>query len=176
MKRIFLALAVFFAAGLTFMAPAAGGQAVGRVKTADMAAGLDSMLALVADRRALIRVDNQWRYGQMENDATQLDSLLVDEWTATVWSLRGKVVGNAAETKAHYLADVRSGARSYESIVEDDTDVRIHGETAVVTGRATSKGYLNDQFVRGSSRFIRTYAKRQGRWQMIASHSNAIKL
>lgn len=176
MKRFFFALAVVFAAGLTFLAPIAGGQTGERVTTASMAAGLDSILARLADRQALIQVDSQWRRARLGNDATLLDSLLGDEWTATVAKSRGRVFGNAAETKARYLADVKSGTRSYESIVEDDTHVRIHGNTAVVSGRATSKGYLNDQWMSGSAQFIRKYTKRLGRWQMTSSSSTAIAL
>src|SRR5688572_23148709 len=73
MRRIGTSLAVFLAAGLTLLAPAAGaqtvgrsdGQTVGRVTTDDMAAKLDSLLARMADWGALIQAESQWRFARL---------------------------------------------------------------------------------------------------------------
>lgn len=161
MKRILFAFAVFLAAGQTLPA---GAQ------------DLDSLLVRLADKRALIQIDNQWRRGHLQNDAPLLDGLLGKEWTFTVSGRHGLVTGNVTQSRKHYLADVRSGTRSYEYLVEDQNDVRIEGDSAVVTGRTLSKGYLNDEFTIGTSHFIRTYQRRLGRWQMVTASSTAVLL
>lgn len=178
MKRILLALAALVAIGLTERTSVARGQDLSATTTRRftpdvLAARLDSLLLRLNDTWAVTRIDRQWLAGRLRNDATLLDSLLVESWIATELAAHGRVFGNAAETKAQYLADLRSGTRSYRSIVEGANDVRIYGDSAVVSGHARSKGYLNDQLIVGTSQFIRTYAKRLGRWRMIASTSTA---
>lgn len=191
MKRTCLILAALVAGGGTSgMSPAYGQMTGKRLETTDSVArqgvkdatnrlrvpGFRYVGALLDPTwatsdslaRQAVRVANgQWRLGKLRNDAVQLDSLLADDWTTTD-------AGGVVQSKAHYLADVRSGERSYEFINDGETSVRIYGDTAVVTGHTTSKGYFKDQQTGGTSLFTRTYAMRQGRWQMIASHSTLI--
>ena len=49
------------------------------------------------------------------------------------------------ETKAPFLAEVKSGERSYESIDDGETGVDIYGDAVVLTGRSTSKGYFKER-------------------------------
>jgi hypothetical protein len=69
------------------------------------------------------------------------------------------------QTKAQMMADLKSGADKFESIVEDDASIRAYGDAAVLSGRLTSKheGRESSQL-----RFTRFYVKRQGRWQAVA--------
>jgi hypothetical protein len=131
---------------------------------------------LLAVKRAVIAMDDQWRAAQLGNDAVVLDSMLADDWTTTD-SPAGDISGTRrVETKVHFLADVKSGERSYESIADSDVKVQIYDDAVVLTGRTTSKGYLKDQRISETSMFTRTYAHREGRWQMVAAHSSAVLL
>lgn len=53
-----------------------------------------------------------------------------------------------------------------ESNVLDDVVVRVYGDTAVVTGRATAKGTIRGEpYPR--IRFTRVYVKRDGAWKVV---------
>ena len=119
-------------------------------------------------------MDDRWRAATLRNDAVLLDSLLADEWTSTRAGSIG--LNGLIETKAQFLADVKSGERSYESIDDSVINVRIDGDDVVLIGRTASRGYYKDQRTREASAFTRVYAQRQGRWQMIASRFTAIVL
>jgi hypothetical protein len=66
-----------------------------------------------------------------------------------------------------------------------DTKLRTYGDTAVLVGRTTTRyQFMEYQTVPGASapapesviheRFMKVYAKRVGRWQLIASMKTAI--
>ena len=60
-----------------------------------------------------------------------------------------------------------------------DTKVRVHGDTAILTGKVIQKGTYRDGPKQGQeyniqSRYTDTYVKRNGRWQVVASHLTAI--
>ncbi len=111
--------------------------------------------------------EKQWNQARLQNDVEALDRLLSED--CVFMHADGKL-----ETKAHYIADVKSNDRKYEYINEDEISVRVYGDAAVLTGRIRSKGHLREQPLGGDLRFTRVYVKRQGRWQMVASHSSSI--
>jgi ketosteroid isomerase-like protein len=51
-----------------------------------------------------------------------------------------------------------------------DVHGNVFGNTAVATGRAIVKGEDKGADVSGQYCYTNTYARRQGRWQAIASH------
>lgn len=132
---------------------------VGRLQ--QTGAGRDS-----AAREAVRAANRQWRLGTLLNDANLLGGLLADGWTITDAS--------GMQARDGFLADVRSGERSYQFMDDGETSVRIWDETAVVIGYSNSKGYFKDRFVSGLSIYTRTYVLQQGRWQMVAAHATPI--
>jgi ketosteroid isomerase-like protein len=98
-------------------------------------------------------------------DIGTLGSMLADDWTV--------VHGDGTiNTKAEYLADLRSGARKFSGDVkEDEVTIRIHGDTAVAAGVSDSKVEYKGRPGGGPLRFTRVYVKRDGRWLMIVSHA-----
>ena len=60
-----------------------------------------------------------------------------------------------------------------ESIVTDEIKIRVYGETAIVTGRATIKSRYANQDLSGQYRFTRVYFKRD-RWRIIAYQATRI--
>ena len=72
------------------------------------------------------------------------------------------------------LAAVKSGDLKIESGTRDDARVRVYGDTAVVTGKATVKGAYKGQDISGQYRFTTVYAKKSGKWQAVASQATRI--
>ncbi|MBI3491370.1 MAG: nuclear transport factor 2 family protein, partial [Acidobacteria bacterium] len=98
-----------------------------------------------------------------------LDRLLAEGWTVTH--------GNGTmDTKAQYLADLKSGDRKFSADVkEGELTVRISGDTAVASGLSDSKVTFKGQVQGGPLRFTRVYVRRDGRWVMIVSHATSRK-
>lgn len=85
--------------------------------------------------------------------------------------------GGGTTTKAEDVAslDKPPGAFKLISYVVDDMKVRLYGETAVVTGRATTTLKGNDREVVSQSRFTDVFVRRDKRWQLVAGHSSRIR-
>lgn len=106
------------------------------------------------------QLDNERKEATLRSDIAVLDRIYADGFTLT--NNRGVVT-----TKAQILADYNSGNLDYESINIDDVNVQVYGNTAVWTGRATSKGRYKNQGFYGQHRVIGVYVKQQGRWQLV---------
>jgi ketosteroid isomerase-like protein len=110
-------------------------------------------------------MERQWNEARAKADVAMLDRMLAPDWTVT----HGDGTMN---TKAEYLADLKSGARTFSGAVkEDDVVVRVYGDTAVASGTSDSAVTYNGKPSGGSLRFTRVYVKRDGRWVMIVSHA-----
>jgi ketosteroid isomerase-like protein len=72
--------------------------------------------------------------------------------------------------KAGEIASLRSGKLKLASVTNDNIKVRVFGDTAVVTGRATIRGQIDGQTIRDQNRYTSVFVKRRGRWQVIALH------
>jgi ketosteroid isomerase-like protein len=113
--------------------------------------------------------EHQWNEARVKADIATLDRLLADGWTVT----HG---GGTMDTKAQYLADLKSGDRKFSADVKEDAlTVRIYGDTAVASGLSDSKVTFKGQVQGGPLRFTRVYVRRDGRWVMIVSHATSRK-
>jgi ketosteroid isomerase-like protein len=99
-------------------------------------------------------------------DVAAIDRLYSDDYTSAV--------GSRFRTKAEVLADLKSGELKLEASSNDETNIRVFGNTAVVTGKTTSKVMDHGVDTSGQSYFTRVYIKQMGRWRLVANHSSRI--
>ena len=117
-----------------------------------------------SDEQAIRAAERQWNDSRVKADVATLGRLLADDWTV--------VHGDGTiNTKAEYLADLKSGARTLAFVKQDNFSVRIDGDTAVAAGLSDSEGTYKGRPSGGALRFTRVYLKRNGRWLMIVSHA-----
>lgn len=102
-----------------------------------------------------------------DQDTAALDQILSDDLTYTHSSAH-------VDTKATYIASIRSGELKYVSIVPDELKVRVYGSAAVITGRAEFKSESHGQAATMQLRFTDTYVRQNGHWQMVAWESTRI--
>lgn len=118
--------------------------------------------------RQIMQVENESREATLKNDAETLDRLLADNWMNT--NANGTVT-----TKAQLMALLKSSPFKIMSIENDEVLVRVYDDTAVVTGRSTSKrAGRDDQIVTGQVRFTRVWVKAKGSWRVVAAQSTPI--
>jgi hypothetical protein len=62
-----------------------------------------------------------------------------------------------------------------ESIQTDDVQVRVHGDTAILIGRADVKGRFDDgRDISGPYRYMRVFVKQRGQWRLAATQITRI--
>ena len=114
---------------------------------------------------AVLTVERQWNDARAHNDIATLSRILLDDWTVTH-------ANGATDTKATYLADLKSGARQFSGdVTERDLTVRFFGDTAIVAGSSESAVTLNGRRQGGSLHFTRIYVRRDGVWKMAVSQA-----
>ena len=96
-----------------------------------------------------------------KQEAAVLERILADDLTVI------NPDGSSGD-KAGEIGGLRSGKLKLESVTNDDIKVRVFGETAVVTGRATIRGQIDGREIRDQNRYTSVFVKRRGRWQVIA--------
>lgn len=94
-------------------------------------------------------------------EAAVLDRILADDLTVI------NPDGSSGD-KVREIGGLKSGKLKLESVTNDDMKVRVFGETAVVTGRATIRGQIDGGEIRDQNRYTSVFVKRRGRWQVIA--------
>jgi ketosteroid isomerase-like protein len=120
------------------------------------------------ERTALLYLERDWNQAEMKRDASWFERTLTDDF-AGVDSRTGKPT-----SKADNIADIKK--TTVDSASLSGLDVRLQGDTAVVTGLTHNKG--KDE--KGSAfdrkiRFTDVWVKRDGQWQVLSSHGSDIK-
>jgi ketosteroid isomerase-like protein len=75
------------------------------------------------------------------------------------------------QTKAEFLASIRSGELRYHAFVMHDVSMRGYGNALIVTGDAAAKVKAKGQELDVSLLFLEAYVKQEGRWQLVAWQS-----
>jgi ketosteroid isomerase-like protein len=104
----------------------------------------------------------------LHGDVAALDRMTSDDYTFI--TLRGEM-----RTKSDILKGFASGSFHYESRQISDLNVRVYGNTALVTGRSIQKGMENGKDYSGDYRFTRVYVKQKGRWLTVALQTTLIR-
>ena len=107
------------------------------------------------------QIERERNEALLKGDAATLDRMTSDDYTFI--NQRGEL-----RTKTEILTGFKSGTFKYDARQVSDLEVRVYGDTAVVTGRATQKGVENSKDYSGENRFTRVYVKQKGRWVSVA--------
>ena len=81
----------------------------------------------------------------------------------TFITIRGEL-----RTKAEIVKGFATGSFKYDWRQISDLKVRIYGDTAIVTGRASQKGVENRKDYSGAYKFTRVYVRQNGSWKTVA--------
>ena len=115
----------------------------------------------------LIGIEHRLVKAWLDNDRATVDSILAADWS--VIDLTGSVL-----TKSDVLKEFGSGERRIESGSVDELIVRSFGEVAIVTGRSVLSGSYKGQRASVVQRFTDIFAKRNGRWVIVASQGTQV--
>jgi hypothetical protein len=107
----------------------------------------------------LIDMDKAWTAAELKGDKAAAGAFVADDY-------RGTMPDGSFETKAQYLDTLKATS---DMDMADDYNVRMFGDTAIMTHRGTVTG--KDPSVYRSTH---VWMKRNGKWQIIAHHSSEI--
>jgi ketosteroid isomerase-like protein len=112
----------------------------------------------------LKQIENNWSAAQKTRDAGKLGEILADSWIGIGWD--GQI-----SDRAKALEELKSPANSLDSIQIGEMQVRIFGNTAVVTGSDVEKSKEHGKDSSGKYIWTDVFVKQGGKWKAVASQS-----
>jgi ketosteroid isomerase-like protein len=110
----------------------------------------------------LLTLEEQFSQAVAANDAAAIGRFVADDWV--IVDADGRVID-----RPRFISLIESGALSHESMESTDVEIRVHGETAVVTGITTSKGQFMGQGFTARERATDVLVRLDGRWLCVFS-------
>lgn len=111
----------------------------------------------------IMQMERDWAQALMKADMAAFDRIVAPDWILVS-------PGGQKQTRAEAMDEIRSGVMKFVSMTPSDMDVRVFGDTAIVTGRSMDKGMYKGQDTSGEYRFTDVFVKRDGRWQAVSTH------
>jgi ketosteroid isomerase-like protein len=115
------------------------------------------------DGDKVLALEKKWTESYKHRDVSILSSLLADDFIITIedGSTYGKVgyISHSADSSVHV-----------EVAELSELKVRMHGDTAIVTGAYHETGESKGKHYEYRDRLTDVWMKRDGKWRVIASH------
>jgi len=121
----------------------------------------------MADAKEILALEERRYAAMLAADMGALEPLVHEDLIYTHSS--GVVDG-----KASWLESMRSGRTRYKSVKRSDEKVRVHGDAALVTGRATLEVEIGGQPKTLQLRYLNVWLKSGGGWKFAAWQSGAL--
>ncbi|GGW99087.1 hypothetical protein GCM10010297_21240 [Streptomyces malachitofuscus] len=114
----------------------------------------------------LIALEQDWSAAIVSDDADRIGSFVTDDWV--IVSSRG--IG----TREEFLGLIRSGDLTHTAMqAAGPLRVRIHGDTAVVTGRMTNTAYYRGQRFDADEWVTDVFVRHRDGWRCALTHLTA---
>lgn len=144
--------------------------------TASLVLGQGAKLTSQPDKvvEAIEQMDRQWIIeAYSSKDLKDFDRIVADDFLIT--GANGRIL-NKTQKRANVAADYTEFAPdAVFKIDEQSAKVRVFGSTAISTGFIIENYMYKDTKINSRVYFTNTYLKRNGRWQVVASHFTNIK-
>ena len=120
------------------------------------------------DVKVLLDLESKMAQAWVQRDTQTLEQILADDYT-----LAG--AGDALIGKDQYVAGLDNPEFRTTSAIVADLRIRVYGDAAVVTGRATYRGWSKKRgrYVR-RFRFTDTFVRRESSWKCVATHASGL--
>lgn len=117
------------------------------------------------------RLERQWLDAYEQRDAEAMDRIVADDFTITFPNGR-------MQTKPQLMAMVKAPRRDSQPRMKfytEDVQARAYGDTVILIGRVVTEYERDGKGVKEQSRYTDTYVRRNGRWQVVASHLSNVQ-
>jgi hypothetical protein len=108
----------------------------------------------------LRQLNDEWVKALVRRDGATLDRIMADDFFFA-YPLEG-------DEKSEFIDGVASGELRVEYLNRDHVNVRIWGNTAVVTARDIAKWFYQGREWSGNYKIIHVYANRENEWKLVA--------
>lgn len=116
-----------------------------------------------SDATAVRALELKWTESYKQHNIDILSSLLAEDFVITIED-------GSVYSKAGYISHSADSGTHVQVAELSDLKVRVHGDTAIVTGAYHEKGESGGKPYEYHDRLTDTWMKLGGKWQVVASH------
>lgn len=111
------------------------------------------------------KLERAWLDAYEKNDAEAMSKIVADDFTITF-------PNGSIETKPQILDSLKPsrGSSPPPKFHTEEVQACVYGDTVILIGRVITEWQQNGQPMKRENRYTDTYIKRNGRWQVVASH------
>jgi hypothetical protein len=120
-----------------------------------------------ADEHMLLKLDHDNTVATWTADSRWFDEHLADDFMQVT-------INGTIKTKVDVVRELASPGFSMEPYEPTEVQVRIYGDTAIVTGRVFQRFARNGMNFAIDARYTDVYTKRRGKWLLVTSHASPI--
>jgi ketosteroid isomerase-like protein len=117
---------------------------------------------------AVVQTERELCTAYLRSDADAIARGVMEDYTLT--NSTGKIT-----TRANDIEEAKKNDPKYEVFENYDMKVRVHGDTAIVTGRTHTKGISGGKPFDSEFQFTDTFVKDGGRWRLLAGHVSKLR-
>jgi len=117
------------------------------------------------------RLERQWLDAYEQKDPEAMNRIVAEDFIITF-------PNGAMQTKPQLMAMIKAPGRASETQMRfhtEDVRSRAYGDTVILTGRVVTEYERDGKTVTERSRYTDTYVRRDGRWQVVASHLSKVE-
>jgi len=106
------------------------------------------------------QLNDEWVKAMVRCDGQTLDRVMAEDFFFT-YPLEG-------DDKTQFIDDVTSGDLKIEYIIRELVNVRVFGNTAVLTARDSARWFYRGHKLEGQYKILSVYCRREKGWQLCA--------
>ena len=115
------------------------------------------------------KLERQWLDAYEQHDADAMNRIVADDFVITF-------PNGTQQTKPQLMSMIKSpGSGPKMRFHTEDVRSRSYGDTVILMGRVVTEYERDGKPVKEQSRYTDTYVRRNGRWQVVASHLSNVE-
>lgn len=121
------------------------------------------------DLESVTRLDREISTATWTADSVWFEENLAEEYVLVTPT-------GAIKSKREVIRELATPGMKMEPFEPFDVQIRMYGDTAVVTGRMRQRFVLGGIRYANDLRYTDVYVKRKGRWQLVSAHASTVAL
>lgn len=119
-----------------------------------------SLSSTIEIEQHIRQLNDEWVKAIVRADAEALGRIMAEDFYFT-YPLEG-------DDKAQFISDITSGDLKIQHIAREQLNVRVFGNTAVLTARDSATWLYHGRELAGQYKIMSVFSERDGRWQLCA--------
>lgn len=122
--------------------------------------------ALTPAEQDVRKVERSWLDAYERRDVASMSAIVADDFLITF-------PDGSMQTKQQIVDSIKGPGATAMKFSTESVQSRVYGDTVILIGLVVSEWKQNGNPMTERSRYTDTYVKRNGKWQVVASHLSA---